>query len=234
MSRRFSDEPVNLIHRIPSPEQLSAARPSKRSFGQAVVETGAACIRGAAEIVAQCRRLGRMARTAVGGGADSSGATRGRTTTLVGDGWRSIASRCSRSYERLAEWIANLDVAVQPVRPVSLSQSDIPVVSSTVDTVPSPSLQQEEMAELRAYLLAQQEDISRLSAHLQELKSLVVSQQQVLVYLGKELESTQTQLPTMTGVASAPAKRNRVVREKPLAKDKSIPRKGPHKPSLNL
>ena len=33
MSRRFSDEPINLIHRIPTPEQLlEAARPSKRAW----------------------------------------------------------------------------------------------------------------------------------------------------------------------------------------------------------
>jgi hypothetical protein len=234
MSRRFSDEPVNLIHRIPSPEQMSAVRPSKRSFGQAVVETGAACIRGAAEVVAQGRRLGRIARMAVRGGAASSGTTLGQTTEQVGSRMRTLMSACSRSYDRLAEWIANLDVTVQPVRSVSLSQSDMPAVSPQGGSVLGPSIQHEELAELRAYILAQQEDISRLSAHLQELKSLVVSQQQVLVYLGKELESTQTQLPTMTGVASAPAKRNRVVREKAVAKDKPIPRKGSHKPSLNL
>jgi hypothetical protein len=225
MSRRFSDEPINLIHRIPSPEQISAVRPSKRPLGRALVETGAACVRTVAEVVAQFRRLGRIARTAVGRGAATSDATPGR----VGGGMRTFTSRCSRSYDRLAEWIANLDVAVQPVRPVSPPLSEMPAGVAI-----GPSIQHEELAELRAYILAQQEDISRLSAHLQELKSLVVSQQQVLVYLGKELESTQTQLPTMSGVASASAKRNRVVREKPIAKDKSIPRKGPHKPSLNL
>ncbi|MBH0177448.1 MAG: hypothetical protein HP491_06190 [Nitrospira sp.] len=42
MSRRFNDEPINLIRRIPSPEQLSSARPTKPSLGQKLMETGAA------------------------------------------------------------------------------------------------------------------------------------------------------------------------------------------------
>lgn len=234
MSRRFSDEPINLIDRIPSPEQISAARPSKRSFGQAIVETGAACVRGVAEVIDQFRRLGRIARTAVCGGARSSDSLLGRTKARVVAGIRTLASRCFRSYDRLAEWIANLDVTVQPVRPVSPPPSGMPAEAPPTGAAMGPSVRHEELAELRTYLLTQQEDISRLSAQLQELKSLVASQQQVLVYLGKELESTQTQAPAVTAAASAPAKRNRVVREKPVAKEKTTPRKSTQKPSLNL
>lgn len=97
-----------------------------------------------------------------------------------------------------------------------------------------PSIQPGELTELRTFILAQQEDMARLSAQLQELKSLVVSQQQVLVHLGKELELTQSEVPAMTAAASAPAKRNRVVRERPVAKDKPLPRKGTQGPALNL
>ena len=234
MSRRFSDEPINLIDRIPSPEQISAARPSKRSFGQAIVESGAACVRGAGEVIAQLRRVGRIARTAVSGEALSSDSLLGRTKERVIGGIRILAARCFHSYDRLAEWIANLDVTVQPVRPVFSLPSEMSAEAPPSGAATSASIRPEELAKLRTYLLTQQEDISRLSAQLQELKSLVASQQQVLVYLGKELESTQTQVPTMTAEASVPAKRNRIVREKPVAKEKTIPRKGAQKPSLNL
>jgi len=89
----------------------------------------------------------------------------------------------------------------------------------------------EEVAELRAYLLSQQQDIARLSAQIQELKSLVVSQQQVLVYLGRELEVSS--LSSMTaGVASAPAKRNRTIRQKSGMKDKGVAQQDVPKPSL--
>jgi hypothetical protein len=233
MSRRFSDEPINLIHRIPSPEQISAARPSNRSFGQALVESGAASVRAAAEVIAQLRRFGRIACKLVREGALSSDSLLGRTREQVGDGIRTLASKCLRSYDRLAEWIANLDVTVQPVRLVSPPPSEMSAEASAGAAM-GASIRHEELAKLRTYLLTQQEDISRLSAQLQELKSLVASQQQVLVYLGKELELAQAQVPTMTAVASAPAKRNRIVREKPVAKEKAILRKGPQKPSLNL
>ncbi len=234
MSRRFSDEPINLIQRIPSPEQISAARPSKRSWGQAFIETGAACIRGVAELVAQVRRLGRVVRSAVSSGAGSKDSSLGRMKERVGHGLRTFAASCARSYDGLADWIAKLDVTVQPFRPVSSFPSEIPAEAPPVASTVGSSTHLEELAELRTFILTQQEDISRLSSQLQELRSLVVSQEQVLVYLGKELESTHTQVPTMTAVASAPAVRNRVVREKPVAKEKAISRKGSHKPSLNL
>ena len=49
MGRRFNDEPINLIRRIPSPEQLEAARPAKPTFGQLLSQKGAAFVRSAME-----------------------------------------------------------------------------------------------------------------------------------------------------------------------------------------
>lgn len=97
---------------------------------------------------------------------------------------------------------------------------------------PGAIVQPEEVAELRAYILSQQHDIARLSAQVQELKSLLISQQQVLAYLGKDFESVPT--TARTGVASAPAKRNRAGRDKPFAKETAVPRKDAQNPSLSL
>jgi hypothetical protein len=107
-------------------------------------------------------------------------------------------------------------------------------VNSPQSVAPPAAVQPEEVAELRAYLFSQQQDIAHLSAQIQELKSLVVSQQQVLVYLGKELEGSS--LSSMkAGVASAPAKRNRPVREKLVIKDKQVVQKdAPNPSSLSL
>lgn len=234
MSRRFSDEPINLIQRIPSPEQISAARPSKRSWGQAFIETGAACIRGVAELIAQATRLGRVVRSVVNSGAGSKDSSLGRMKERVGQGLRTFAASFARSYDGLADWIARLDVTVQPFRPASSLPSELPAEALPAASTVGPSPHLGELAELRTFILTQQEDIARLSLQLQELRSLVVSQEQVLVYLGKELESTHTQVPAISAVASAPSIRNRVVREKPVAKEKAISRKGSHKPSLNL
>jgi hypothetical protein len=190
MSRRFSDEPINLIRRIPTPEQLSAARPSKRSFGQALKDTGAAWLRRCAEVVATCAGSGHPAQETL---------------------------RESRAADDAAAPI--MDGEPSPKRAVAAQAG------------PTAAVQPEEVAELRAYILSQQHDIARLSAQLQELKSLVVSQQQVLVYRGKELEGAPT---SMTGVASGPAKRSRALREKSYIKEKAVLRKDTQNPSLSL
>lgn len=202
MPRRFSDEPINLIRRIPTPEQLSAARPSKRALGQTIVESGAACVRGLAEVVAQFRKLGRVAQTALRGKSASGDPAVAPTNGPVTD-----------TVDHLDEWVAKPDIAVQPRSSAA-------------------SVQPEEVAELRAYVLSHQQDIARLSAQVQELKSLVVSQQQVLVFLGKELEAMS--VSSVTAIASAPAKRSRAVREKPPMKDKAVTRKDVQKPSLSF
>lgn len=184
MSRRFSDEPIHIIRRIPSPEQLSAARPVKRPLGQAVLEAGARCFRGLADAVAKVMQMG-------------AATPRPPLETAPEDSLR----QQSRDAAPM-----NLPA---PAEAGSPSGSGVTV-------------QGDEIAELRAFLLAQQQDIARLSAQIHELKALVVSQQQVLVYLGQELESNA--FAATTGVASGPGKRNRPARER-SAKEKPVPRK---------
>jgi hypothetical protein len=222
MSRRFSDEPINLIHRIPSPEQLSAARPIKRSFSETLVETRAAIVRAVVELVAQVTRTGGKAETmTVARTVSQDGLDEGRKKPVVGVR-DCLDEEVNQAY--VVQPQAQTMVTTFGEREVSPSQ---PASTSTV-------VQPEEMAELRAYLLSQQQDIARLSMQIQELKSMVVSQQQVLVFLGKELEVAQTHPPATTAVASAPGKRNRIAHEKSMTKDKSSSRKNTHTPSLNL
>lgn len=218
MSRRFSNEPINLIHRIPTPEQLSSARPSKRSFRQVIVETRAACVRAVSELFTQITRLGRMTQTMVGAKTASQGGLD-----------EHIDEPIASMLDHLDEGLDKLDVVRQRTQavttPYSEGEVNPPQLAAMLDGV-----QPEEVAELRAYLLSQQQDIARLSAQIQELKSLVVSQQQVLVYLGRELEVSSLS-PMTAGVASAPAKRNRRVRQKSGMKDKAGAQKDVPRPS---
>ncbi|MGQ0694461.1 MAG: hypothetical protein ACT4OL_02655 [Nitrospiraceae bacterium] len=209
MSRRYSDEPINLIHRIPSPEQLSSARPSERSLGQMIVAAGATCGRAVADLFAQLKRWGRMAKTMVG---------------------RKSAFRCGLEEHRnepIAGTLAYLSEGLETsgvVRPKKQTDAALSCKEGVTPLQPAAmpdSVQPEEVAEIRAYLLKQQQDIARLSAQIQELKSLVVSQQQVLIYLGRELEVSS--LSSMAaGLGSAPTKRNRPVRQKSGMKDKAV------------
>lgn len=141
--------------------------------------------------------------------------------------------RLSHTYERLAEWIANLDVAVPPVPPSKTQQVAIPLESTR--PVPAEQLsggRTQELAELKASILSQQQELAHVSAQLLELKALVVSQQQVLMFLGKELDAPPT--VSVATASSAPAKRSRVARVRSTGKEKKAPPKGASKPSLNL
>jgi hypothetical protein len=198
MSRRFSDEPINLIHRIPTPEQLlEAARPSQRSWYQVLIEAGARWIERTAAVI----------------------------RPVIGSGTTAETTRAGQTHDKLDS------IPERTIRRDGLRQAG----SDSVQPTPGSSgtaVHPEEVAELRAYILSQQHDIARLSAQVQELKSMLVSQQQVLVYLGKELEAAPT--TAMTGVASAPAKRNRAGRDKSFSKDTAVPRKDAQNPSLSL
>ena len=201
MSRRFNDEPINLIQRIPSPEQLSSARPTKPSFGQKLMETGAAVARSAMELFAPPARQ-EPSVTAPSEAAMPqvlSGAHDYPDHSL--DGELNVEHALSRQSQ----------VVMPSVRQAT---------QATPSTAPTGNYV-EEVAELRAYLLRQQQDIARLAEQVQELKSLVISQRQILAYLGKEIEASS--LSRMTGsIASAVAKPNRPVRQKVVVKNSEI------------
>jgi hypothetical protein len=219
MSRRFSHEPINLIHRIPSPEQLSSARPSERMWGQMIVEAGATCARAVADLFAQLKRWGRMAMTMVGVKTAFRGGLSEHRNEPIG-----------RALAHLSESLKTSGVVRaqnQTIAALSCKEEINPLQKAAMPD----GVQPEEVAEIRACLLSQQQDIARLSAQFQELKSLVVSQQQVLIYLGRELEGSSLS-SVAAGVTSAPAKRNKPVRQKSGMKEKAVEQQDVPKPSL--
>lgn len=201
MFRRFNDEPINLIQRIPSPEQLSSARPTKPSFGQKLMETGTAVARSAMELFAPSARQEPSVTV----------------PTEVAMPHAVPESHDHRDHSLAVE--PNVEHALP-----HQTQVVMPCVQQATHSTPSAALaghHVEEVAELRVYLLRQQQDIARLAEQVQELKSLVISQRQILAYLGKELEASS--LSRMTGsIASAVAKPNRPVRQKMVVKTSEI------------
>jgi hypothetical protein len=231
MSRRYSDQPINLIARIPSPEQMSAARPKQRSFSQLVVESGAMWVRGIAEVVAQLRRLSRSVGSPMAGPA--GGASLGRAGEQMAGVTRSVTGTVAQLYDRPAQGMTDPDTAVTPVLSAQkgleamsgqASRSKAPVESASLD----------EVIALRSELSVHQQEVARLSVQLQELKSLVGSQQQVLVYLGQELEAQQAPIVSAAAQAAPSAKKTRVVRAKSASKAQSALRNASREPSLNL
>ena len=109
-----------------------------------------------------------------------------------------------------------------------------PVRASLPKACAVESVPLEDVIALRTELLAHQQEVARLSAQLQELKSMVGSQQQVLVYLGQELETQQMPIRAAAAQAAPPAKKARVVRAKSASKAPSALRTSSCEPSLNL
>ena len=210
MSRRFSDEPVNLIHRIPTPEQMASAGPAKKSFGQSLVDRVAGYVRSAVDMISGHTDFhGSPSATAY---ADSPSEDRVEEIDLGLPGDRlDAADETKNGRETIGQSLES--------RENSLPREEVTrPLRSGLD---QPLVQPEEIAELRAFLLSQQQDIGRLSAQIQELKSLVVSQQQVLIHLGKELEAA-SQSPLIGRVAAGATRRNKPVRQKSVMKDKAV------------
>lgn len=233
MSRRYSDAPINLIARIPTPEQISAARPKKRSFGQMVMESGATCARRIADMLAQLHRFGRsisspMKSQLVGTVPPNSSDEPSPSTPP------SSSEEVYLSNDRLARWNALLDATAphiesdEPNREPISAQAARPK-SHTVESVPL-----DEVLALRSELLAHQQEVARLSAQLQELKSMVGSQQQVLVYLGQEVDVPRHPMVMAAAQSAPPAKKGRVMRAKPVGKELPPARKSAYEPFLNL
>ncbi len=226
MSRRYSDQPINLIARIPSPEQMSAARPKQRSIIQLVMESGATCARGIADMVAQLHRLGRST------GAPMKRQPAGPVSLDQSSGPEGVKPQPATgtvylSDDRLARWNALLDATVPHIESAERLPESIPFQAVT----PAP---RDEVVALRLELLAHQQEVARLSVQLQELKAMVGSQQQVLVYIGQELEAQQQPMAMAAAQAAPSAKKSRVMRAKSGGKELSASRKVSREPSLNL
>jgi hypothetical protein len=191
MAPRFNKEPINLIHRIPSQKQIDEARPVPAPYGQLLLDAGAACWRKMVDLFAYVTRY------------EDETSQRVRKPLALPD--RTIEHTTIRQDDAQRNGKRVQGVDQPPEAKVTILQK--PAQASTL-------VQSEEVAELRAFLVGQQDEIARLTSHIQELTSLVSSQQQVLVHLGEELEAG-TFSTTSTGTAAASVKRSRIGRKKP-------------------
>ena len=219
MAPRFNKEPINLIHRIPSQKQIDEARPVPAPYGQLLLDAGAACWRKVVDLFAYVTRY------------EDETPPRGRKPLALPDRTMEHTTIQQDHVQRNGKRFQEAEHPSSAKVTILQKQAQAPTL-----------VQSEEVAELRAFLVGQQDEIARLTSHIQELTSLVSSQQQVLVHLGKELEvgafSTMS-----TGTAAASAKRSRIGRKKPSENGRpNSPQENEHSfsphengsPSLNL
>jgi hypothetical protein len=223
MGRRFNDEPINLIRRIPSPEQLDAARPAKPTFGQLLSQKGAAFVRSAMEAFSSPAQTERQPDS-----QDDSVTLQDRfseeRSCLV------MESECRQDEESGGEHVA------QPQAQAMAARSQSAEAAMSPPRPVSGVSYEEEIGELRTFLLRQQQDIVRLAAQIQELKAIVHAQQQVLLCFEKESETTSAPFREER-VASAVTKGNTLIRirQQPVVKEKAMAEKDkPTRASLNL
>lgn len=221
MAPRFNKEPINLIHRIPSQKQIDEARPVPAPYGQLLLDAGAACWRKMVDLFAYVTRHEDETSSRVRKPLALPDRGMEHTPIQQHHVWPKVAGEGVLEAENPPA--ANVTILQKPAQPPTLVQS-------------------EEVAELRTFLVGQQDEIARLTSHIQELTSLVSSQQQVLVHLGKELDAGAFST-TSTGTAAASVKRSRIGRRKPGENETSNPPQenehpfSPQKsegPSLNL
>ncbi|MDH5738767.1 MAG: hypothetical protein OEY77_00415 [Nitrospira sp.] len=220
MAPRYNQEPINLIHRIPSQKQIDEARPVPPPYGQFLLEVGAKCWRSVLEFLARVTRYEDETPSSV------------QTTTGLQNGQAlSAMAQPTTQSEQVVECVkSEIAVAVQVDETRNPAVQDGAISQQgAAPTVVQPEV----ISELRSFLIRQQDQIAYLSSEIAQLKSLVVSQQQVLVHLGEELEAET--FPTVaTGMGPNPAKRGRIVRKNPITKEKSLPPQEPESQSLNL
>jgi hypothetical protein len=197
MAPRFNKEPINLIHRIPSQKQIDEARPVATPYGQILLNAGALCWRKVVDLFAYVTRY------------EDEPDPRFRKPLALPD--RTMERATIQEGPVLANGAGE-----------GIQEAESPVTAKvTILQHPAPaptSVQSEEVAEIRACMIGQQDEIARLTSHIQELTSLVASQQEVLVHLGKELEAG-TFSTVSTGTAAASLKRSRIGRKKPMVSE---------------
>ncbi len=208
MSRRFNDEPIHVIRRIPSPEQLDAVRSAKRPVGGKFGEAAASFARSVAE------RLASVTSPRPSAGKKESG------SVFQGPPDEAQHEPGTEEREPIEKGSDHL-VMAEPRGPAAESADDKPGAAPVNPTAESSAVQPEEVAELRGYLLQQQQDIVRLASQMKELKSFVLSQQRLIERLAREVVRGSIS-PTQPGRSSAVARPNRPGRQKSARVEKTV------------
>jgi len=226
MPRRHNYEPINLIHRIPTPQQLDAARTVGPSFsqtlGRVLARAGEVCWRKTIDLLKYMARYEEEVTKAVRG-PRALPPPQNYVANVEEPPFQQAAPGQRLNGNRISEPRIRTTV----ILPREVQPSSTEYAGGTREARP------EEVTALKSYIAGQQQDIASLTAQIRELKSLVASQQQVLVHLGEELETSSFQ--TVSGrSASAAPRRDRVGRDKSIPNDTPIPHTETDGRTLNL
>lgn len=202
MARKLTDAPVKLIHILPSDggaPTVNPLLPSRRMKLAGIVRRLADRMRGGRErwnggtrsVMARGSRMLGLVGMQGGRSAAWVRAAAGRasaaTCRAVSQTWKTVRPAMAVS------WTGAIR-GVRAVRPAALGLLRAAHSRSGVRDLANAETAHELHA-LRCEVAAQQAELQRTTAHLADLRALVMSQQQVLLYMGKEMDALQGQAP---------------------------------------
>ncbi|MCP9455269.1 MAG: hypothetical protein NNA18_04055 [Nitrospira sp.] len=182
MPHRSSDEPLCVIRRIPPPDQMEAVRSGTRPLGErlgkAVISLG--------RLIAQRFLSSSIPHPAHVSREGSHNECRGGPDDVLHDvvaESETVVGQTSQGAEAEGRNMVNDNNTSDSMRErgegEETSGANLPAEPALVCSVVQP----EEVAELRVFLLQQQQDIVRLASQIQELRSLVMAQQRMIAQL---------------------------------------------------
>jgi hypothetical protein len=207
MARRFSDDPVNLIQILPSKGKVATPNPFRPSFSRFTLETGATVVRSLAHALTLWSKSLRVVIVDLGHRVQD---LRQRIDRRVA--WTATSlQRARRWFTRTAgeakgwgtrTWHEMRTPVYPPVPVMTISSRTIRGLVPSIQRA-SPEVTSE-LDQLHAQVATQGQELYRLTSQVMELKALTMSQEQVLLCLGKELDAMH--MPIMRVEAVTPKK----------------------------
>lgn len=178
MPHRSSDDPIYVIRRIPPPDQIEAVRSGTRPLGERLGEAATSLARLLAQrfTASSSPQQSDVSREASEASRDKC--RKGPDDVVAEE----VVGQTREGAEEEGRGMVN-DNASVPMREggegKETSRANVPAELASGSSLVHP----EEVAELRVFLLQQQQDIVRLASQIQELRSLVSTQQRMIAQL---------------------------------------------------
>lgn len=234
MAHRFSDAPVNLIQILPSKGKVVTPNPFRPSFSQYALEAGATVARSLAHVLMLWSKSLRMVTADLNHQAQDVRQLVDRRTAWMATSVHRARRWFTRTTSDAKDWgkqtWCEMRTPAYPPLPAF-------AVSSSRNRVPVPVIRRaslevtSELDQLRAQVANQGHELHRLASQVMELRALTMSQEQVLLYMGKEQDAMQMPIVQVEAMAS----KKMVSRSKKLSKTKQVaPSRAVRRPSATL
>ena len=234
MARRFSDDPVNLIQILPSKGRVATPNPFRPSFSRFTLEAGATVARSLAHVLTLWSKSLRVVIVDLDHQVQDLRQRIDRRAAWMATSLQRARRWFIRTAGDAKDWGTRtwheMRTPVYPPAPSIATSSHTNRELVSVIQCASPEVTSE-LDQLHAQVATQGQELHRLTSQVMELRALTMSQEQVLLYLGKELDAMQ--MPVVRVEAVAPKKM--VSRgKKPTKTKRAAPSRTAQKPSATL